>query len=286
MTTAKPIPDMAGRVVLLTGASSGIGAVAAARLVDTGATLLPVGRSPERTRGLADMWGVKPYLADFASFDSVRQLAREVAADHPRIDVIVHNAGGFHNERAETVDGHDLTMQTNYLSMFLLNSLLIEQLLTSSAPRVVITSSAIHRLGRLRVDDLDRNNARYNPARSYGASKLAATLFATELTRRYGQDGIVAASFHPGVVATGIGADTATGPRSDTPLPSAGLFRRTPEQGAEPLLHLATTLDRDGIAGAYFSRMRRVCPSRRARDPKLAAALWTATERLLGSGNR
>lgn len=280
--TAASIPDMTGRIVLLTGASSGIGAVAAGRLVEAGATLLPVGRSPERTRRLADAWGVKPYLADFASFDSVRQLAREIAADHPRIDVIAHNAGGFHSERAQTVDGHDLTMQTNYFSMFLLQQLLTEQLLASPAPRAVVTSSAIHRIGRLRLDDLDRRRGRYNASTTYGVSKLAATLFTAELGRRYQAHNLVAASFHPGLVATGIGSDSATGPRPDAPLPKAGMFQLTPEQGAEPLLYLATTLDRERIASAYFTRMRKVRPRRAARSPRLARELWDATEQLLG----
>ncbi len=276
------VPDMTGQVVLVTGSSSGIGAVAAGRLAQAGATLIPVGRSPERTARLAGGWGVKPYLADFASFDSVRELAEQIAADHPRVDVIAHNAGGFHSQRAETVDGHDLTMQTNYFSMFLLNHLLTPQLLAAPAPRVVITSSAMHRIGRLRLDDLDRRRGRYNAGATYGASKLAATLFAAELSRRYGNQGLIAASFHPGVVATGIGADSAAGPRPDVPLSNAGRMQRTPEEGAEPLLYLATTPDRERIAGAYFSRLRKVRPRRAARSQRLASELWDATATLIG----
>lgn len=276
------IPDMTGRTVLLTGASSGIGATAAGRLMQAGATLIPVGRSPERTTRLARSWRVKPYLADFASFESVRHVAQEIAADHPRIDVIAHNAGGFHNEHSETIDGHDLTMQTNYFSMFLLNHLLIGQLLASTTPRVVVTSSAIHRIGRLRLDDLDRRRGRYNASTTYGVSKLAAILFAAELGRRYEADNLVAASFHPGLVATGIGSDSAAGPRPDVPLPRPSLFQRTPEQGAEPLLYLATTPDRDRIAGAYFTRTRKVRPRRAARSKHLARELWEATETVIG----
>lgn len=276
------VPDMTGQVVLVTGASSGIGAVAAGRLAQAGATLIPVGRSPERTTRLAGEWGVKPYLADFARFDSVREVAEQIAADHDRIDVIAHNAGGFHSQRVETVDGHDLTMQTNYFSMFLLTHLLTDQLLAAAAPRVVITSSAMHRIGGLRLDDLDRRRSTYNAGATYGASKLAATLFAAELNRRYEAQGLLAASFHPGVVATGIGADSTAGPRADAPLPKANLLQRTPEQGAEPLLYLATTPDRARIAGAYFSRLRKVRPRRAARNPRLARELWDATADAIG----
>ncbi len=156
---AIPMP-LAGKTVLITGASSGIGAAAARQFAEAGATVLPVGRSPERTRAVASSIGATPYLADFSRLQDVRDLAAAISADHAVIDVVAHNAGGTYSERIETLDGHELTFQTNYLAGFLLNHLLIEQILAAPAPRVITTSSVGHRCGRLHLDDLDRTRGR------------------------------------------------------------------------------------------------------------------------------
>lgn len=273
--------DLTGKTVLITGASSGIGAAAAKRFAAAGATVLPVGRSPERTRDLAALIGAKPYLADFSHLDQVRDLADDIAHDHPVIDVVAHNAGGTYSDRIDTADGHELTFQTNYLAGFLLNHLLIERILAAESPRVITTTSVGHHWGRLHLDDFDRRRGHFNGVTAYGAAKLADILFVTELTRRYHDRGLIAASFHPGVVGSSFGAQSqAVSWIYHTPLKR--VLTISPERGAAPMFELATRSDSDAIAGKYFVKGRPTKPSRAARDPELARRLWTRSEEILG----
>ncbi|MFI5611035.1 SDR family NAD(P)-dependent oxidoreductase [Amycolatopsis sp. NPDC051903] len=182
------------RTVVITGASSGIGAAAARRFAALGDRVAVVGRSPEKTAAVADGVG-EPFTADFAQLDDVRALAEALRSRYPKIDVLAHNAGGQFRERTTTVDGHELTMQVNHFAPFLLTHLLAESL---DGARVVVTSSRAHGYGRLDLTDLDGARTRYNSLRRYATTKLANLLFARELARRLP---VSAASFHPGTVA-------------------------------------------------------------------------------------
>ncbi|MFV2083466.1 SDR family NAD(P)-dependent oxidoreductase [Micromonospora sp. LOL_021] len=272
------------KVIVITGSSDGIGAAAARQLHDAGHRVVVVGRSPHKTEAVAREIGAEHFLADFARLDEVRKLAAELDAAYPRIDVLANNAGGVFGDPTKTTDGFELTFQINHLSPFLLTRLLIDKL-TASRATVIQTSSVGARLaGKIDVDDLnlDRN---FDPVRAYSAAKLENILFTTELHRRYHADGIAAAAFHPGNVATSFGTQSASRlMRFITTNPVTRAMLTTPEKGADQLVWLATS--RPGLdwePGRYYETRR---PAKRvnsqAYDPDLARRLWERSEQLLG----
>lgn len=276
---------MTGKTVVVTGASSGIGAVAARRLAEMGAQVVPVGRSPERTREIAREIGAEPVIADFADFGQVRRLADELLSRCPRIDVLVNNAGGLFTPRTVTGDGHEKTFQVNHLSTFLLTGLLRDRLVESAghAPaRVVTTSSLGNRFGNVRLDDLEREKRLWNGFLAYCATKLENILFTRELSRRLSGTGVEAVCFHPGNVATDFGSESLF----------PGIFYRNPltrqtmlippELGAGPLVWLASAPAGELEDGAYYDRFKKGGANRQANDEKLAGALWERSEKLTG----
>ena len=274
----KPLQD---KTIVITGASSGIGAAAARRLAERGARVVAVGRNPDRTRAVAESVGTKPLLADFGRFADVRRLAADLTEQHPVIDVLVHNAGGVVQQRQRTEDGHELTLQANYLAPFLLQHLLHEQL-SAARTHVVVTSSAAHRTGRIELDDLEFDRHRYAPMFVYGTSKLADLLFARALARRAPATGITAVAFHPGIVRSAF-ADGSSAPMRFFYTSRVGrLITIDNEAGAEPLVHLAGMDDAARVNGQYFNRMAaRAATSRQARDVELGEELWARTVRML-----
>lgn len=270
------------KTIVLTGASDGIGAAAARQLHHDGHFLVLVGRSPEKTRRIGEQLGVPFHAVDFADLSQVRELAARLTAEHPRIDVLVNNAGGIFGQRDRTTDGFEKTLQVNHLAPFQLTNLLLPTLIQSRAS-VINTSSAAARLfGRIDLSDLE-NDRRYSANKAYGDSKLANILFTKELHRRFHGDGLSAAAFHPGPVATGFAADTTSLMRwvYQTPLKRlAGLI--TPEQGALTLVWLAETTP--GVhwrSGGYYERLRPARTHAQAADPELARALWERSAELV-----
>jgi NAD(P)-dependent dehydrogenase (short-subunit alcohol dehydrogenase family) len=267
------------QTVVITGASSGVGAAAARRFRQLGAAVAVVGRSPERTAAVAAEIGAEPHLVDFSRLDDVRRLAEELLARYPRIDVLANNAGALFFSRKATVDGHEMSFQVNYLAPFLLTNLLLDRL--AEAPnrgRVVNTVSKFYRTGRLDLDDLNGTRRRYNSQRAHQSAKLATIIFTLQLSRR--MTGVAASAFHPGVVASDIYRDSAV----IRILAASWLgkaLQSTPEQGAEPLLHLATTADPSTVDGGYFERLdRKELRGAQASDPDLAGRLWERSEEL------
>ena len=244
-----------GKTVVVTGASSGIGAEAARRFAELGATVAVVGRSPEKTEAVARRVGGRPYLVDFRRLGDVRRLAAQLLADHDRIDILANNAGGMFTTRTVSPEGREMTFQVNHLAPFLLTNLLLPSLTRApDGARVINTASSTYRRGRLDLDDLDGTRSRYRSQRAYAASKLATVLFTRELARRTRGTGVTTSCFHPGMVATDIGRDSALLRLvMNSPLGRAALS--TPQQGAEPLLHLAAIADPQAVNGAYFNRL-------------------------------
>ncbi|MFJ6726228.1 SDR family NAD(P)-dependent oxidoreductase [Streptomyces sp. NPDC091281] len=271
------------KTVVITGASDGIGAAAARRLHAEGHRVVVVGRSPQKTRAVAREIGADHHVADFTRLDEVRALAAALDSACPRIDVLANNAGGVFGDRVRTADGFETTFQVNHLAPFLLTRLLLAKLAASRAT-VLQTSSVGARLaGKLDVDDLnhDRN---FTPVRAYNAAKLMNILFTRELHRRHHGDGISAAAFHPGNVATSFGTRSESRlMRFVTTNPLTRSLLIAPEKGAESLFWLATS--RPGVdwePGAYYEKRK---PARRvsaqARDTDLARRLWDRSEELL-----
>jgi NAD(P)-dependent dehydrogenase (short-subunit alcohol dehydrogenase family) len=272
-TPAGDRPEPTRRVVVVTGASSGIGLAAAEELARRGDHVVLVGRHAQRLRLAADRVrlasGAAPpvYRADFAVLDEVRALAEALLAAYPRIDVLANNAGALFPRRVTTVDGFELTIQANHLAPFLLTNLLRDRI-----DRVVTTASAAHRQGRLDPDRLD-SPGRYVPLLVYGTSKQANILFAAEAARRW--PGLLSVSYHPGVVRTRFGAENPV---------VAAYYRfapwlRSPAKGADTLVWLATVDAAGVVNGGYYVDRRPRRPGGRAADPALAARLWEASER-------
>ena len=269
------------RTVVITGASDGVGAAAARALAAGGDRVVVVGRTPAKVERVASETGADGMVADFTRLSDVRRLAAELLERHERIDVLANNAGGIFDERRTTEDGHEVTFQVNHLAPFLLTALLTERLVASGAS-VINTSSAAHLRGRLDLADPELESG-WSAWRSYSNSKLANVLFTRELHRRTSLDGVSAAAFHPGLVASAFGTSGSgvTGRFYRSPLGRRVMV--TSEQGADTLVWLAdATPPRDWASGQYYVRRKIAPTSRAARDEALAEGLWRASERMLG----
>lgn len=277
MTSSDDPQMLTGQTMVVTGASSGIGAEAARQLHRLGATVVPVGRSKDRTATLAAEIGAEPLLADFSRLDDVHRLAERLG-ELDRIDVLVNNAGGRWNRAEITGDGYERTFQTNHLAPYLLTRLLQAKLVEAKA-RVVTTSSAAHRMGRLNPADLD-SSRRFGANSAYGRSKLANILFAAELQRRWGPLGVTSTSLHPGVVATEFGRD---GGAMKLVYSLGTRFMVTPADGGRGLVWLASTPASDNwTPGGYHVRFRPAPVSKAGRDPELAKMLWDRSAEMVG----
>jgi NAD(P)-dependent dehydrogenase (short-subunit alcohol dehydrogenase family) len=268
-----------GRTVVVTGASSGIGAAAAVELSQMGATVVPVGRDRGRLARVADRVGAEPLQADFASLAEVRELAAELLARHDRIHVLANNAGLIAGRRRLTVDGYESTFAVNHLAPFLLTNLLLGRLGESGSARVVTTSSVAHTGGTVNLADL-QGERRWSSMGAYSTSKLANILFTRELARRLEGTDVVANCFHPGVIRTRL-------TRRANPLLAVGAriaapFLGSPKTGAETLVHLAAAPEGGEVSGGYFVDRRLEAPSLQAQDDDLAAALWERSAELVG----
>ncbi len=279
--------DLTGQTIVVTGASSGIGAAAAARLQQLGATVVPVGRSPEKTAKVARGLGVDPEVCDFAELAQVRALADRLLERCPRIDVLANNAGGLLSKRRVTDDGNEAMLQANHLGAFLLTSLLADRLVGSAPSRVVTTSSVGHWFGRVDVDHLDAPKPGLLPEkvwsyRQYGTTKLENVLFTRELQHRLGDRGVTAVSFHPGAVATEFGRDDVFAKLIyNTPLKKLATI--TAEEGADTLVWLAAAPLPKLTPGAYYVKRKVASTAPSASDTGLARRLWEESVRRVGA---
>jgi NAD(P)-dependent dehydrogenase (short-subunit alcohol dehydrogenase family) len=272
------------RIVVVTGASDGIGAAAARMLAHQGDNVVLVGRSPARTRAVAAEIGAEYHIADFTHLDQVRGLAAELQDRYPRIDVLINNAGLIAGaRRAQSTDGHELTFQVNHLAPFLL-TMLLRQRLVSARGRVITTSSraGAARVARVVVDDLDMTDG-YSAARAYRASKLANVLFTRELARRWGPLGVAAAAVHPGMVRSSFGRSGSAAVRLVAFYSPLRLVMRSPERGADTLVWLSASVPgADWQSGGYFANRKPAAANPAADDPRLARELWERSALLCG----
>lgn len=271
-------------VIIITGASDGIGASAARLLQQHDRQVVIVGRSPEKTKAIAQELGVDHFVADFARLSDVRRLAADLAAAYPRIGVLANNAGGVFGDPTKTDDGFELTFQVNHLAPFLLTTLLLDTLIASRAK--VIQTTTLHG-GNVREVDIKAlpQGGGADPIRAYNTAKLENVLFTKELHRRYHSSGLSAAAFYPGIVTTNFGSET-TSPLmkflSTNRLVQA-LLGTPPEKGADQLVWLSEgTPGRDWESGEFYVKRKagtRLNPL--ADDADLARDLWDRSEELL-----
>jgi len=268
-------------LVLLTGATRGIGRAAAIEMASQGAGVALVGRDAERVEAVADEvraagggGPVHEHVADLTLMAEVRALAEEVRNSYGRIDVLANNAGALFGSRRETSEGFEQTFALNHLAPFLLTNLLRDRL---DGGRVVTTSSGAHTAGRLDLEDLQSERS-YSAWRAYGTSKLCNILFTRELARRAPE--LHANCFHPGAVRTGFGKNENGILKVLATL--SGPFFRSPEHGARSLVWLALSDDAAALTGEYVHDEKVATPSAQARDAALAEGLWERSAELLG----
>ena len=268
-------------LVLLTGATRGIGRAAAIELARDGVEVALVGRDPERVEELAReataTGGGAPvheHVADLTLMADVRALAEEARERYEHIDVLANNAGALFASRKETSEGFEQTFALNHLAPFLLTNLLRDRL---EGGRVVTTASDAHKAGLLDLDDLQSEKS-YSAMRVYGTSKLCNILFTRELARRAPE--LHANCFHPGVVRTGFGKNENGIWRVLTTL--GGPFFRSPRRGARSLVWLATSAEAAPLTGEYVQDEKVLAPSAQAQDDTLAEGLWERSAQLVG----
>jgi len=277
---------MNGKVVVITGGTSGIGQVAASRLAGMGARIVLVARDRARADAtLSKLRQVSPgvnhvvHLADLSKIENVKKLAAEIALAEPRIDVLMNNAGAMFYDRQVTGDGLERTFATNHMPYFVLTLGLWNTLLASAGSRIVNTSSEAHRRMKLDFDDLQCAKD-YRSFTAYGRSKLCNILFTRELARRLKGTGVTANCLHPGFVDTRFG-DGGKGAFSIA-FRLAKNFALTPEKGAETMVYLASSPEVADVTGAYFHKCAQKIPTSEAQDDEAARRLWFETERLTG----
>ena len=277
---------MQGKVVVITGATSGIGQVAAERLAGMGARMVLVAR--DKARGEAALVRLRQrapgaahsiHYADLSRLAEMKRVAAEIAAAEPRIDALINNAGALFSSRHITKDGLELTFALNHMAYFVLTHGLSERLRASAPARVVNTASNAHRRAGLDFDDLQSAHG-YSGFKAYGRSKLANILFTRELARRLAGAGVTANCLHPGFVATRFGDQT--GGLLSSVVRIAKIFAISSDEGAETLVYLASSPEVDHVSGAYFYQCRPATPTKEAQDDTAAQRLWLETAKLAG----
>jgi len=274
--------ELEGKDCVVTGANSGIGKELTRELAASGARVFMVCRNREKGQAaleeLAEATGserLELLTADVSSMSSIRAFAEDFEHRTPKVDVLMNNAGIYLPKRMLSVDGHEMMFATNHLGAFLLTQLLLPKLRAAPHARVVTTSSMGHKLARLDWDDLECEH-KFGPLRQYGTTKLMNIWFTRELARR--EQGIAASCFHPGPVATNFAQQE---PGFFGKLVKIGsYFLRTPKQGADTGVWLATSEEGGQAKGGYYIDRREAVPSGFGRNDEAAAKLWQKSEEL------
>ncbi len=280
---------MKGKVVMITGATGGIGKETARGLAHMGATLVLVSRSKEKLIRIVDEMRSETenkdidYLpCDLTSMESVRRLASEYREKYDRLDVLINNAGEIINERRISVDGYEYTLALDHLSHFLLTSLLLDIIIRSAPSRIINLSSVGHIMGHIDFDDIMIEKG-YTPGKAYGQAKLANILFTYELARRLSDTGVTVNCLHPGMVRTNFGKDT-TGAWKLFILLSKP-FMISARKGAQTSIYLASSPEVVSVSGKYFAKKKVKKSSKESYDESVAKRLWRISEELTGTGS-
>jgi retinol dehydrogenase 14 len=277
VSMAQQIHTLTDKVILVTGATDGIGKETARELAAYGAKVIIHARTPER--GIATMQEMlkeQPTLdltmavADFGSLASVRTMADEITARFPRLDVLVNNAGVITSQRQLSTDGYELTFAVNHLAHFLLTNLLLDALKAASSARIITVSSNVHRASQIDFTDLNMTQ-RWDSHAAYGQSKIANVLFAYRLADMLKESSITSNALHPGIINTkmlqrGFGFDGG----------------ESVKQGAATSVFLATDPHVGDITGKYFDNCQPVRSSSLTYDRSLQERLWEISVSLVG----
>lgn len=286
-SSAEPLEcqeDFKGRLVAITGATSGIGYVTAREYASHGANLLVINRNKEKTLNLCDEikrdFGVecKYKLADFAHISEVKKVGKELANSDLNIEVFIHNAGVYLPERTLSDDGLEMVFQVDHLSSFILNFILKDKLKAQEKCRIILVNSEGHRFAilGLKLDDLIWQKRSYSGLKSYGSAKTAQLLTMIKFNDYFRNCGVMINAMHPGNVKTNMGEE------------STGLFQRvfiepsyrSPEISAKALYYLGVSKDIEGVSGKFFNLTYEEEPAPPALDRKVAEKMWNLSIKL------
>ena len=279
---------MKDKVVVVTGATSGIGEVAADRLAQKGARIVFVARDHERGeaarkhfRAIAAHTDHTVHYADLTSLAEQKRVAKAIADSEPQIDVLINNAGAMFTTRQQTPDGLEKTFALNHMSYFTITNILLDRLKATPGARIVSTASDAHRGMKLNFDDLQSTHG-FSGWAAYGRSKLMNILFTRELAKRLAGTGVTANCLHPGFVGTRFGQNNAG--FMGWAIKIAQNFALTPEQGAETIIYLSSSDDVAGKTGGYYEKKALATPSKAAQNEADAKRLWDISAKLAGLG--
>jgi NAD(P)-dependent dehydrogenase (short-subunit alcohol dehydrogenase family) len=275
---------MKDKIVMVTGANSGIGKAASLALAEMGATVVMVARNKERGEAArseiirkSQNRSADLLLADLSSLESVRQLATDFRKKYSKLHVLINNAGLFNQRHRLTPDGYENTFATNYLAPFLLTNLQLGLLKASAPSRIINVSSVGHYNGHINFEDLNLEKE-YGGWKAYGQSKLALVLFTHELAKKLQGTGVTVNAVHPGTVATNIWSRPLGPVGFVMALPK--LFMTSPEQGAETIVYLASSPEAKGLSGEYLEKLKVKKSSDESYDEEIAQRLWDVSAKL------
>ena len=285
------IPDLTGKIVIVTGATSGIGFEAAKALVNKNAEVIIAVRNPEKgERAVREIINqnnranVKVIQLDLADLQSVKTFAGNFKKTYRSLNILINNAGVMNPPYSKTADGFELQMGTNHFGHFALTGQLLSLLKSTKGARIVNVSSGLHKSGRIDFDDLNWEKRKYSAMQGYRDSKLANLYFTNELDRKIKLNNlnIIAVSAHPGVASTDLGRTSGAFMKF-----FVKLFAQNPGMGALPALRAA--VDANASGGEYFGPSGLMTgypviniPGKISKDENIAKNLWEVSERLTG----
>jgi NAD(P)-dependent dehydrogenase (short-subunit alcohol dehydrogenase family) len=277
---------LAGKVCLITGATSGIGEVTARELARMGCRVVITARNEKKAenavkklRAESSSDKVDGLVGDLSSQEEVRNLADEFKRVCDRLDILINNAGAIYLRRSLSRDGVEMTFAVNHLAPFLLTNLLMDLLIKSVPSRIVNVASNSHEGQEIDFSDLESRHG-YRFMRAYGRSKLANVLFTYELSQRLADEGITVNALHPGLVGTNMAANN--GWLVKLFLPLFRLVSLSPEEGAETSIYLASSPDVEGVSGKYYYQKRAVASSPYSYEEEKARRLWEESAKMTG----
>ena len=297
--TTKNIPDMSGKVIIITGANSGIGYESARELTRKGAEVIFASRDQVKAKDAMARIGnentdarMKFIELDLASLDSIRKFTEEFKSAYPKLDILLNNAGIMMVPYGKTKDGFERTIGTNHLGHFALTGLLMDRLSTTPGARVVNVASNAHYAGEMDFENLlFEDEHGYTPMKAYGRSKLANLLFTYELQRRFQSSGldVIALAAHPGISATNLANHLVFKQISWLIQPLMKLFFQSSAMGSLPSLRAA--VDPEARGGMYYGPDGKgeksgypvvVSSNEASHDLQDAEKLWDISEKLTG----
>jgi retinol dehydrogenase 12 len=278
--------NLKNKIVLVTGATQGIGKVTALELAKMGADVTIVGRNPQKTAAAAEEIcqasgnpSIHYLIGDLSTKSGVETVAQAFRSNHNNLHILVNNAGAVFLHRQESADGIEMTFALNHLAYFYMTYLLLDLIKASAPARIINVSSAAHYSGRINFNDIQLERS-FSGWKAYSQSKLANILFTKELSRMLEGTGVTANALHPGFVATNFGRSN--GGFFDPLFKLFQVAAITPEKGAETTIFLASSPEVEGMTSLYFAKKRPVRPSPAAVDPQSARKLWEVSLQMLG----